>query len=48
MKIFVPLKIHVEKMKEIVTMMITVKKITNVELIIAEVHLVFILKLTVV
>ena len=38
---------HVVRMKEIVTMMISVKKITNVGRTIVEVHLVIILNLTV-
>ena len=38
---------HVVRMKEIVTMMISVKKITNVGRTIVEVHLVTILNLTV-
>ena len=38
---------HAERMKEIVTMMISVKKITNVEPTTVEVHLNSILNLTV-
>ena len=37
---------HVEKMKETVIMMMIAKKVTNVELTIAEVHWVFIFNLT--
>ena len=39
---------HAERMKEIVTMMISVKKVTNVEPTTAEVHFNSILNLTVV
>ena len=37
---------HVVRMKEIVTMMISVKKITNVEPTTVEIHLISILNLT--